>query len=319
MPSCPKTARVIQVFIGLVFILAGMVKVWEPLLFYWEVLPLTQSLTQMLGLGNAIWPLPARLALLLGPIETGLGLALILNWRPGFVLPLSVSMTACFLGFMLYVWRLGAGDDCGCFGFLVERSPGEAATEDSVMLGLLLFAWWARKREEIGPRRINGWLVLGGTVLALALGGIRFFPVMDRLDASDLRVGFQISGLRLTGADADLMKGEHLVEFFSPICMKCERMVPMLNKGKEKPGLPQVIGLTAYAQDSAELLIFKLKTQPNYPMATISRPDFLRLTWRSPYPRLAYVRDGTILCVWESDDHPTWTQIESSITESVKR
>ncbi len=310
MPSFEKQARAIQIIMGLLFLLAGLAKVWEPVLFYWEVLPHTQIL---FGLGKAVWPLPARLALLLGPFECGLGLALILDWRPALVFPLSAFLTAFFLGFMVNVWRLGTGDDCGCFGLLVERSPGEAAAEDALMLGLLLFAWWGRWRTQVPLRRATGWLVLGGVLLPLAIGGIRLFPAIDRMDESDLRVGFRMSGLRLKGADIDLTKGEHLVEIFSPICMRCEGMVPLLNKGKENPGLPPVIGLTDYAQDSAELAAFKYITHPNYPIATISRADFLRHTWRHAYPRLAYVHDGTIMHIWESDDHPSLREIEDSI------
>ena len=92
--------------------------------------------------------------LLVGPLECALGLALILNWRPRITMPAATLLMAAFTALTGYAWLSNANLDCGCFGALAERTPGEAAVEDSVMLLLLLVAWrWGTGRlPAVFPR-----------------------------------------------------------------------------------------------------------------------------------------------------------------------
>ena len=69
MDGVSKVARIGQVIIGLVYLAAGAIKVWEPVLFYWESIPYTQ----ILGIGGDSWEqataaaglLPQNLSLLI--------------------------------------------------------------------------------------------------------------------------------------------------------------------------------------------------------------------------------------------------------------
>lgn len=54
---------------------------------------------------------------------------------------------------------------------------------------------------------------------------------------------------------------------------------------------------------------FKARLHPRFPVATISKTDFFRLTVKHGYPRLAYVRNGVVQRVWEHDEFPTLEQI----------
>ena len=58
---------------------------------------------------------------------------------------------------------------------------------------------------------------------------------------------------------------------------------------------------------------FKAQLQPRFPVATISKTDFFRLTVKQGYPRLAYVRDGMVKKVWEHYEFPTSEQIRSAM------
>ena len=44
MDGISKAARVGQMIIGVVYIVAGALKTWEPVLFYWEAIPYAQML-----------------------------------------------------------------------------------------------------------------------------------------------------------------------------------------------------------------------------------------------------------------------------------
>ncbi len=308
MEIANKASRVCQILIGVVYIVSGAIKVWEPVLFYWKAIPFTQ----ILGLGPESWQLAAKAAVVLGPVEVALGLALVLNWRPKFTMPIATLLMAFFTGLMLHAWDLGASIDCGCFGALVERSPGEAAVEDAVMLAMLIFAWWGtRKRVQsladdgAGIRPWANKAVLGVLTASIVLCGARFFPEVDRLEASDLKAGVRLIGLSPVGVDADLTQGKYLLEIFSPLCGHCIDAVPKVNAMAADEDLPRVVALTNFAQDSPQLIEFKTRFAPQYDIATISKTDFFRLTYAHGYPRLAYIEDGVVLSVWERDFVPT--------------
>ena len=318
MDGISKAARVGQMIIGVVYLVAGAIKVWEPVLFYWEAIPYAQLL------GVVEWESAsavAKAAIVLGPIEFFLGWALLLNWQPRLCLPVATVLMAAFTALTAKAWHMGASIDCGCFGALVERGPKEATIEDSVMLAVLLFAWWGMRRSASaapasGPP--NWWgtggapvwplasrIALGSLVVGLAVGGMRFFPELERISQSDLKSGVRLSGLALKGVDADLMQGEYLIELFSPTCVHCKNAVPKMNVLAQDPQLPRLIALTSFAQDAPQVIDFKKQLQPRFDIATISLTDFRRLTFGHGYPRLAYIADGVVQQVWESDYMPT--------------
>jgi hypothetical protein len=292
---------------GLVFLLSGGIKVWEPVLFFWEAVPHVG----LIGLGGYTREL-AQAAILLGPAEWALGLALVCNWRPRLTLPLATALMAFFVVLASLALYRGGGGNCGCFGALIERTPGEALAEDLVMLGLLVFSWRVLLRQQAAPWRHGRWVVLGGTVLALGVTGLRLLPDLDRLQDSDLRPGVRLAGLKVKGAEVELGRGMHLVELFSPKCTHCMREVPRLNEWSRTEGLPPLIALTGFAEDSEELREFRERLQPLYPTASISSTDFLRLTAGHGYPRLALVREGEIVRVWEYNTMPTIDQLRAA-------
>lgn len=322
MDGISKAARVGQMVIGIVYVVAGAIKIWEPVLFFWEAIPYAQ----MLGVvewesASAI----AKAAIALGPIEFGLGWALLLNWRPRLCLPVATVLMAAFTALTARAWQMGASIDCGCFGALFERGPKEATIEDSVMLLVLLFAWggmYRSARAAPATGRLNWWgaagapvwpqarrMVLGALVVGVAVSGGRFFPELERTVQSDLKSGVRLSGLTLKGLDADLMQGAYLLELFSPTCVHCQNAVPKMNGLAQDPQLPRLIALTSFAQDSPQLQDFKKRLQPRFDIATVSLTDFRRLTFGHGYPRLAYIEDGVVQQVWESKQMPTQARL----------
>jgi thiol-disulfide isomerase/thioredoxin len=294
---------VAEVIMGLVFLVSGLVKVWEPVLFYWDVAPYSQ----LLGLKATYWQHVSTAALVLAPLECLLGVALLVNWRPRAVLPAAAVLMAFFVGLMIAAWRAGATDECGCFGALLQRGPGQAAIEDAGMLVLVLFAWWRMRAQPAW--HLAGRTLLVAGVLAFALGGVRLHGQAFRMATSDLEPGVRLTGLEPRGVDTDLMRGELLLELMSPSCGHCVAAVPRLNAIVEQPGLPRVVALNTFAQDSPQLSAFKQQHKPLYPIGTVSRTDFFRLTHGHGFPRLAYVRDGIVKRVWERSEFPTPQEI----------
>ena len=321
MDGVSKIARVGQMLIGIVYVITGAIKVWDPVLFYWKTIPYVR----MFGAPWEIAAAAAKVSTVLGPIEFALGLALLLNWYPRVCLPVAAGLMAFFTAITAWAWHLGASIDCGCFGALVERGPGEAAIEDGVMLVVLIFAWWrlGRSAQAGPPAGSPNWWGSGGApvwprarqivgyafVATLVVGGVRFIPELDRLEQSDLKSGVRLSGLTLKGVEVDLMEGEYLIELFSPTCRYCIDAVPKMNRLAQDSALPQLIALTSFPQDSEAMTDFKKRLQPRFGIATVSQTDFQRLTVGHGWPRLAYIKDGVVQQVWERSSIPTQARL----------
>ena len=71
-----------------------------------------------------------------------------------------------------------------------------------------------------------------------------------------------------------------------------------------------LIALTSFPQDSPQLAEFKERLQPHFDIATISQTDYYRLTFGHGYPRLAYIKDGEVVSVWERDFMPTASRLK---------
>ena len=272
---------------------------------------------ELLNANREMWPQLARLTLLLGPLECGLGLALLANWQPRYTLPVATAAMAVFIAVTFYNWQQDAGVNCGCFGALVERTPAEALVEDLVMFALLLVAWkWGTgSRPSQWPHAQR--LVKVGTIVALLVAGVRFYPEADRVENSDLKAGVRLTGIELRGADIDLGKGEYLVELFSPKCSRCKKAVPKLNKLAQSLDLPPIIALSMFPQDSDAITSFREQMHPKFDIASISTSDWKRLTWNHGWPRLAYVRDGVVERVWEFDGMPSLVQTQEGDREGL--
>jgi uncharacterized membrane protein YphA (DoxX/SURF4 family)/thiol-disulfide isomerase/thioredoxin len=302
---------VARILMGLVFIVAGVAKSWEPVVFYWEAI----SYLELLEISRDAWPQLARLALWLAPFELLLGVALVTGWRPRLAVPVTTALMVFFIGLTGLAWLKKAPIDCGCFGTLTERTPGEALVEDIFMLGLLLVAWrWGKERFSAAAWRPVSQVVIVTGLVAVVAMWFRFAPESERIASSDLKPGIRLTDVELKGAAVsglDLSEGAYLVELFSPLCGRCKAAVPKLNEWAATPGVPPIVALCEFPPESPYLTGFVQQMRPRYTIGSISASDFMRLTWRHGYPRLAYVVDGVIQNVWEYDSMPSTAQLAS--------
>ncbi|MEO8275065.1 MAG: MauE/DoxX family redox-associated membrane protein [Thermoanaerobaculia bacterium] len=168
------------------------------------------------GLGFGLPPFAMAVAAI--ALEAGLGLALLLNLRHRSVM---IIATALVLGFIALTgrtyWRsshglLSAEEEarCGCFGNLVERTPGEAFWQDlALLLPALALAWTGRPPAESArsPRRL---LVAGlGTIAAAGFAAAAPGLPLDNL-ATNAAPGVKIADI-CAGKDKDRICLDFLV------------------------------------------------------------------------------------------------------------
>ncbi|MCE2448138.1 MAG: hypothetical protein J4F35_07050 [Candidatus Latescibacteria bacterium] len=305
MSRLEKGLWVSQRIMGVVFLVAGLAKTWEPALFFREAVPYAQVLV-----GYEAEGIVATLALLLGPLECLVGLALLVDWKPRLILPVSTGMMTFFLLITAQAWMRGTGENCGCFGSLVDRSPVEAMVENFLMLGLLTFSWWGLRRRSMAPSAWSRRVIVVGGLVSLIVLGFRYVPQRHFMAGSDLQVGNDLKGLSLLDADIDLTEGAYLIELFSPKCRYCKEAVPKLNTWAADPAVPTLIALSRYPKDDPATQQFKTQFQPRFIIATISAADIKRLTRGRGYPRLAYIVDGVVVQVWERYAFPSLAELK---------
>lgn len=202
-------------FLGLVLVVAAALKALDPAGFGEEIA------RQQVQFG-----LPLRLATLVAlVVEVAIGAALLVNLRRR---PVLIAATL-LVGFFLFLtgreaWRAAQGlvDDsgsCGCFGALVDRTPGEAFVQDLLLLvPALALAWVGRPgaRAEVALRAAVALGLAGATVaLALAAPGLAVDDWATRLrpgvSLAELCAGRDEKRVCLSNLAPELATGEHLV------------------------------------------------------------------------------------------------------------
>ena len=294
-PRLASHARTAQILMGAIFLLAGIPKVINPDLFYWDVVPYTF----LFGFDEQTSALVARSALSLGPIECVLGVALVANWRRRITFPVATALMVAFTAIVGAAWYSEYDESCGCFGTLIERGAGSAVVEDVLMLGLLVLGWGVGGGAAVEKA---GSLVTGAAVLSFGIGAVQISGAIERIDDSDLRVGVSLTGLSARSGSVDL-NGETVIVVMTPSCTRCKRAMPQLSKMVESHGI-RIVGLTYFDQDGDAMKVLKDAYLPSFPIETVSKKDFMRLTWGRGVPRLARLRDGVVEQVWEAHAFP---------------
>jgi len=287
-------ARLLEAIIGVILLLAGVLKAWSPMDFG----------RQIADYGIITQPaVVTALAWLMIVVECALGTALIVGYRRRIAVPAAIALVIMFLGAVGWAWYTGSTEDCGCFGSWAKRTPAEAFLEDFGMLVMITGAWVLSRRE---PVRFRIWRF--GAVAASILAGIAITAVAGNSDrqSADPMVRLraqsatkkQFAGLKVSGLDVDLQRGSHLVMLMDTGCTHCQQSVPEVNRLSAVPDLGAgVVALCSNSQKDVDW--FNGKFRPEFPLGRISYEDFMRLFERGKTPRLMLIRDASVVRIWD--------------------
>ena len=292
-------ARVGGVFLGLVFVFAGAVKVLDP-----------EAFAEVISAEGLAFAAPAGVVAILAiAVEIGLGLALVLGPRSRWILAAS---TALVVGFLLLTGRAyvdhlrgwsRSTHSCGCFGNLVDRSPSAAFWQDVAMLVPSLAMAWLDPARAGGPRPLRRWTavavgVAGSIALALAAPSLPLDDLVTRLHtgASVKEICTDALGKRICLADAvpPLAEGRHLVVLADLKDPDFARELAALNAYAADGVGPQLWLLVS--ADKAEIARFCLTAGASCPV--MSAPAALLRPLHRRLPRSFLVADGRVETIW---------------------
>lgn len=287
-----------SVLLGAVLLFAAWTKALDPSAFVEQVR--AEGLDGVLGAEAVAW-----IALAL---EIGLGLALLLGIRrPAVLVPAGLLVLFFLLLTGRAYWYELRGIEreasaCGCFGHLVERSPGEAFWGDlALLVPPWLVAWWGRRRGGRQPLAAPALAVLG------TIGGLAFawkapdLPLDDL--ATRLSAGVSVSGLCagsggericLDGLAPELEEGEHLVAILDLAGEIDEAVFDALQAWALEGREPGILVLSDVSPE--QLHAFTFRWGPAFEIRLAPTP-LLRPLYRT-LPRSFRVVDGAVVETW---------------------
>ncbi|MDB5253688.1 MAG: hypothetical protein JWP27_2857 [Flaviaesturariibacter sp.] len=142
---------IVRIFVGVLFILSGLVKANDPLGLAYKMEEFFEVWTASLqasgsGLKSGLVSLFGFLhehALTLSVLMIGLeiiaGVALLLGWSRRFILNLLLLLIVFFTFLTAYAFLSGKFKNCGCFGDCLPISPLTSFIKDIILLVLIIF------------------------------------------------------------------------------------------------------------------------------------------------------------------------------------
>jgi hypothetical protein len=280
-----------MVFLGAVLILSGGVKALDLNLF----------VRQIQSYGLMTHPqLTALAAWAITGLESLLGAALLVNYRPRQTIGLTFALLTVFTLLTLYAVFQGGVEDCGCFGALVKRTPLQATIEDIILLLLCLVAWNGGHVGSLKPVGARALAVFSVAVMAAIVpfySGLPSALVGDGSpEGAEIWTELQVEGI----GGLDFGKDAHLVVLMSVGCQHCQEAVPelamLMDELQEQP--LAVVGL---GQDSLEdVRGFVAEWAPPYPIGRIDSGSFWTLLADVELPRIFLVTGGRAVAVWDT-------------------
>lgn len=250
--------------------------------------------------------LPAQaVAFIALALEAGLGLALLLGLRRRWVLVTATLLVAFFVFLTGRAWWLAAhglrsaDESCGCFGNLVQRTPGQAFWQDLLLLvPPLLLAWVGRdRRQPRFPPARTAVAALGALAAVLLAWKSPELPLDDL--ATRLRPGVQVGEVCagegaqkvcLSSIVPELKQGRNLVVLAKLDDPALTKAVDALNAYAGNPGNPPLWVVTSSTLDQKHAFFwqwgpaFEIREAP---------PELLRPLYRR-LPRAFEVQDGQV-------------------------
>jgi uncharacterized membrane protein YphA (DoxX/SURF4 family) len=190
------TVRIVQVLVGVLFIVSGLVKANDPLGLSYKMQEFFELWNSSLSAGHffARHPLigffeffhdhSLFLSIVMITLEIVTGIALLLGWRKKFILWLLLLLIVFFTFLTGYAYLSGKFTNCGCFGDCLPITPLTSFTKDVVLLVFIVLLLVGRRYiQPLGRPRMRASVLSTALVLSLLLQWyvLNYLPLADCL------------------------------------------------------------------------------------------------------------------------------------------
>jgi len=230
-------------------------------------------------------------------VECALGVGLMVFYRPRLLLGVAAGLLLFFWAITSWAWWTGSTENCGCFGGWLDRTPGEEAVENVVLLLVTLCAARRPGHLKWQPSRARAWAVLAAGLVGLALPVASGLPTL-KAKPFNSEVKTAMSQLALHGPQiVDLTRGTHLVVLMSTDCLHCQEAVFDLNELAMISDLPPIVALCTNAECECEMFVEEF--QPDFPIGCVTESLFFELLDHGDVPRIVLFSNGDVIHAWD--------------------
>jgi hypothetical protein len=230
-------------------------------------------------------------------LEFGLGIGLLIHYRPRRMLTLTAALFLLFLGATSWASLNGAAKECGCFGAWLKRTPQEATFENLILLAASVIARLGYSHVQVHVSRIKTCTLASAFVIGTLLPLVFGFSFQHVGESRPMDMGPDVGQLEIEGVKGiDLQNTPYLLAIMDLDCGHCLELVEGLNALAKEPEIPALIGLCI--NDENRRKRFMEEFEPAFPIGRIGENDFWRLLADADLPRVLYVRNGRIQKAW---------------------
>ncbi|MHC5353868.1 BT_3928 family protein [Myroides sp. LJL115] len=175
-------AKLSQFFVGILFIISGLIKLNDPVGFSFKLEEYFSA--GVLDLPS-LYPYALDIALIVVIAEVLLGVALLIGFMRKLTLWLLLAMIVFFSFLTFYSAYFNKVTDCGCFGDAISLTPWQSFTKDIVLLILILFVFFNEKVVSKLFTAKKRFLIMLVSLLGCGFMG---YWVLNHLPLKDFRV-----------------------------------------------------------------------------------------------------------------------------------
>jgi uncharacterized membrane protein YphA (DoxX/SURF4 family) len=170
-----------RVFVGILFIFSGMIKLNDPLGFSYKLQEYFSA--EVLDL-PFLMPYALGISVIVVVLEVVLGVFLLIGYKPKFTVYSLLAMIVFFTFLTFYAAYFDKVKDCGCFGDFLKLTPWQSFTKDIILLVLILVLVAGLKHiKSLFNPLITTVLALFGFIFSLGFG----YYVLEHLPVWDFR------------------------------------------------------------------------------------------------------------------------------------
>ncbi|GAA3653399.1 BT_3928 family protein [Flavivirga jejuensis] len=170
-----------RVFVGVLFIISGLIKLNDPLGFSYKLQEYFS--VDVLNI-PFLEPYSLMISVLVVVFEVVLGVFLLIGYKPKFTIWSLLGMIVFFTFLTFYSAYFDKVKDCGCFGDALKLTPWESFTKDLILLFFILILFFGIKYiKPLFNSLITTVIALLGFVFSLWFG----YHVLEHLPAKDFR------------------------------------------------------------------------------------------------------------------------------------
>lgn len=185
------SVRIVQVFVGVLFIVSGLVKANDPIGLGYKMQEFFElwnaGFTRGSFLHNALnyfHEASLALSIFMITLEILAGVALLLGWQKKFIIWLLLLLIIFFTFLTGYAYLSGKFTNCGCFGDCLPITPLTSFLKDVALLLMTLFLLFNQRHiSPLFTRRLRTALLSISLILSLGIQwyALTYLPLADCL------------------------------------------------------------------------------------------------------------------------------------------